>query len=463
MKKRLMFLMAILALFFITVPLASSSSIDISVTPIKDLILPNEQATFTVTIANNQENPDNFRFSTNDMGWMIESSPGVLKVPAKNSAKAELRVKAIGAKQTSAYSINLQVFSQETRISGNQELVVRAVDYKDILMTKIEVPPTGLDIKKTSYITLKLINRYNIPLEDLDISLESEIFTIATNTDLNSIQTKEIKLKVNLDENTNEGLYDTLLLIKKGEKTLIDKIEKISVGPYSNVQQTKRKESKFLLSKTIITKTNLGNSNVYEAYSISVGSLEKKFTNFEPKPTSKKDDIYEWTFSLKPGEIYTITSTTNYRTPVIILIILLIIIWFIQGLMKNPVSIKKKVLTVRSKEGISDMKVLLIIKNNKKYETKDIKVVDTLPRIVKEPTEFGTVKPKILKKGEDKKLLLWDIPSLIKGEERILSYRIKSRIKVIGRLIIPKAVCSYTSRKSRKRIIVNSNKTVLFS
>jgi hypothetical protein len=108
------------------------------------------------------------------------------------------------------------------------------------------------------------------------------------------------------------------------------------------------------------------------------------------------------------------------------------------------------------------MKTLLIVKNNSNYEVREIKVLDTLPRTVKEPTDFGTMKPKMLKKGEDRMSMLWEIPTLMKGEERILSYRIKSRIKILGKMIIPRAICSYRS-KSKKKVVVSSNKIVLFS
>jgi hypothetical protein len=445
----------------LTVPLVSA---DVSVTiyPVKDLILAGESAVFDILIANHQERADSFRISTSDIGWMINSEKGVIDVPAGSSKRVTIDVTPIGEKKSAVYSLDLRVYSQETGTADKSELVIRAVDYKDLISAKVTIPKTGLDSKKSNVIILELANKYKIPLDNLEIIFNSDIFSARATTDLNLEQTKEIRLRADLKEGTEEGLYDVQLLIRRDGKVFVDRMEKLNVGQYSNIQQAEKSENEFLLSRQVISKTNMGNSNVYETYTRTFGVWERKFTDFEPSPAEKSGNVYKWVFSLRPGETYTITLTTDYRTPIVLLVIILIVGWVAYDFFRNPVSIKKKVLTIRSGEGLSEMKTLLIVKNNSNYEVREIKVLDTLPRTVKEPTDFGTMKPKMLKKGEDRMSMLWEIPTLMKGEERILSYRIKSRIKILGKMIIPRAICSYRS-KSKKKVVVSSNKIVLFS
>ena len=84
-----------------------------------------------------------------------------------------------------------------------------------------------------------------------------------------------------------------------------------------------------------------------------------------------------------------------------------------------------------------------------------------LHNITKLPDSFGSLKPTNVKKTMDGAMLIWDIDDIVGGEERVISYKVKAGVNVIGKLKIPRALCRY--RKGKRAIIVKSNSTLVFS
>ena len=54
--------------------------------------------------------------------------------------------------------------------------------------------------------------------------------------------------------------------------------------------------------------------------------------------------------------------------------------------------------------------------------------------------DFGTIEPTTIKKKKTKILLTWKFDVLEPREERVISYGMKSRLKVIGKVFLPQAI-----------------------
>ena len=192
------------------------------------------------------------------------------------------------------------------------------------------------------------------------------------------------------------------------------------------------------------------------------------FTIFDKEPNrlSREGDEYvaEWEFLLDSGEMFTINVTTNYTTAFWSLIIVILVLYFIYQVKKKKLIITKKVISVnKDKDGISGMKVILHLTNRSRRNVQDIRLVDVLPSLIgTSPHSFGTLYPtKVTKTALGNIKLIWHIGDLHREEERIISYVAKSRLSIIGKLILPSAVVSY--KKGERTIKSRSNKLTLLT
>lgn len=459
MKKIILLLLII----SILIPVVNAD-IQVEDRAVKSTLLPGDDAIFDITVKNDQNKKDTITYIIYD-DWDWEKL--YLDMPAHASKTFQLKIIPPENIMPGEYSLNFRVYSQSNpNVDTYHLLIVDIVDYSKLLDIDLETSPRGLDPRKESLVKLKVSNNKKINLENVEIDLKSEVFSRGFSMNLLSLEVKSEEFTVSANPELAEGDYELDVLAKINNNILINRTDTVKVAYYSDVQESKKSESGFLISRINLERTNNGNSLSEELYSIRLSYLERTFTSFQPEPT-KVDKInnyyyYTWQFNLEPGKTYNINIETNFRTPLIALIVIILLIIISYNLISSQVTLKKKVLTIKAGEGISEMKVLLIL-NNKGSKVRHVRVIDYLPSMVKAPVEYTTIKPSKIKKSDTKGLMLiWDIPELIKGEERIISYRIKSKVHVIGKLLIPRAVCRYR-KKSGKAAIARSNRIMLLS
>ena len=119
----------------------------------------------------------------------------------------------------------------------------------------------------------------------------------------------------------------------------------------------------------------------------------------------------------------------------------------IRKTIEMDLSLRKKVTFVKTKGGQFALKVTVRVKAKKFIER--INIIDKLPPLVKLYERFGAVAPD--KIDLTHKRLEWDIESLNKGEERIFSYIIYSKIGVVGRFELPNARIVYEKEGKVKK------------
>ena len=243
----------------------------------------------------------------------------------------------------------------------------------------------------------------------------------------------------------------------------MDDTKKVLVGKHSDIKEDKEIRSGFLIKKISILKRNEGSITNNEVYRYRLNSFERLFSDVEPAPSyvekSGNDYYYIWDFDIEPGQNYLISVEVNYRDPLFILVGLILIIYLIVYLTESGISISKKVLTIKSKEGVSYMKILLLIKNKGKKEIKHARVVDRLFNAKTVPSDYGTLRPSKVNRNGDDVSIVWDIPSLIGKEERILSYRVNIGVK--NRIILPRAMARYKIKN--RSYVVKSNSSLVIS
>ena len=162
---------------------------------------------------------------------------------------------------------------------------------------------------------------------------------------------------------------------------------------------------------------------------------------------------------LKPGAKTEIIVVRNFR-PLVIIIIIAIILTILYYVFRSPIVVKKQAMVLNTKDGgIINMKIMMNVKNITSKVIKNVVIVDRVPNIADIEKEFqiGTLKPdKIISHEKSSNIIKWNIEFLEKYEERIITYKIKSKLSILGGFKLPPAVIKYENEKG-KDTITHSN------
>jgi hypothetical protein len=164
--------------------------------------------------------------------------------------------------------------------------------------------------------------------------------------------------------------------------------------------------------------------------------------------------IYTWSVpALGPGEQYTI----SYKIAIWRMWLALGIVAVIGYVTYKWVSKPKIGKMVRHEGEIArgkEIVVLLEVKNRALHEIKDVEVVDVVPQIARVVDKFDTLRPKA-KRVPGGTELRWNLGSMRAGEERVVTYRIRSVVDVVGHLALPEAQMAFLDRSKVRRTSVS--------
>ena len=113
-----------------------------------------------------------------------------------------------------------------------------------------------------------------------------------------------------------------------------------------------------------------------------------------------------------------------------------------------------------SKEGISKIKVAIYLRNRTSKPVSDVVLIDKIPTIANLLVDdsVGIVKPQKVIHGKSRKTLLkWNLGSLEPFEERILTYKIKSKLSIVGGLGLPPARVKFLMHDDKEKFSVSNN------
>lgn len=466
MKKRAFFwILAVL----LVLPITTASNIELTEAPFNNIIIEEGAASFSVNIKNNQNIKDSFRFELPTIygNWRIESFPAQIVINDYSSKSVELKIIPVNKPpKPDNYGFGIKVISN-TNASQFVEhtFVFKVVTYDEAIKTTLSTPVT-VDANRENLFRLQLENKYDTLIDKLTVVLESEYFSEEKIIALQPYETVTKDFVIELEPPVEHGDAEIEIKFFKDDEEVLSRTEIINIGDLPIIDSSKTPLSEFLLKKEKIVRTNTGNLISNEVYIKKIGFFEKLFTttNIKPNEIIKQGNEYllKWEFELSPGETRIIEIEANYRYFVLALIILIALIYFIYRVSRRDIHISKKLVWLRrSKEGISSMNIQLSIKNISNNIVNNVKVMDQTIRTIERPTPAGPIEPTVIQSGLNITRMLWEIKTLGKGEEVILSYTIKTKIPLLEDIKLPRAVGKYI--KGRRRYLTKSNKVSLFS
>jgi len=462
--------LAIFLVIFSSVTYAAN--FDVEATPIKNRIIIDEFATFTLNVKNNLDKKDEFRiYSLNFPTWDIRTDPIInpitLELEPGQEGSVDIIVDPLKIKEIGTYQVHVNVRSKVTNTFTPVPLKVSILStepliqgYTPTVVTGVTIPEK-IDPREEVLIKISLNNQNIIEYPDLIITLKSNLIQDTITTVLGPKEDKTLELKVKLDPLTEPQVDNLVVSVFKGDRSIINPIvRKIEILEY---------ETQKLLSEQkgiLVTKTEynlISNNNEHEGLiKVETTLISSIFSSTSPKAQTIKENnkrFYIWDVNLENNNMQ-VTVTKNFL-PLVAVIIILLVVGIAYHVLKSPLVMKKEASNViKSEGGISELTVVLHVKNRSKDKLTDIDITEFIPALVSigKEVSIGSLQPSKILRHEKKKntVVKWELDHLDASEERVLSYKIKSRLHILGTFSLPSATASF--KLKNKVLTTTSNR-----
>lgn len=465
MRKHILYLLAILLI----ASFASAFTFEYSPSSVT-IDNTSQRAAFTVTVKNdNEQLNETIRFGAADVNWAVQSDPledylgGVTLRPGE-SKQINLFFKPVSGMSLGPKKVELLVTSEPTGKTESKFFYINLgrvePPLKDYLAAvgKILDMPARIDPREKIEIRLNLENKNPKDITELMINLNSNLIKRQESTSLAPLASKNILITASLDPYTapqTDVMRVSLIVEGKTLQPILE--EKFEIIGYSTiVEKDLEKKSSFL--KTTEGKTYYNDGNVKTARNILIETnfFKRFFTSTEPEAyiVQKSNKQYlSWDLSFEPRENRQILITTDYRLLffIILLAVLTVTLYYV---FRSPVVMRKEASIVGIKEGgISELRVLIHVKNRTGTTFENLIITDKVPHIadLDEDVEIGTLKPSKSIRHKEGLLIKWELPSLEKYEERVLSYKMKSKLTILGGFMLPKATARFAHKGGKDK------------
>jgi hypothetical protein len=460
MKKITLF--TVVAIFSLLLPIVSAENeIGVEVIEISNEVEAGGKAEYQLKITNYQGEKDIYKltydellvYPFSDFARSIIANPVQVKINPLESGIINLTINVLEtAREDRPYETEIKLSSiTNSEIKQNVTLKTYVVSPKDIILIFPEIPDEIIPGQKYD-VKIKFKNRGNVRLENYEILISSDFPQLQKNFVIDFEPKEEITETITIKPNEHVSADNHVVNIKVYDiegKTRGSYSSAFTIRKNENIQEQLDEQNGFLTKTTIITKKNNGNTISDQKIEAKINPISRLFTNTQPDP-KVENGKYIWNLKLEPGDEFSVEFTTNYKPLFYGLLIIIITTIILNFLIERTVIIKKRMYKIRkTADGHSELKILILLKNGRSKEIHSVKILDVLPSIIEPTEEFGTLKPEKIQQGTKGKRLIWEIGSLAPHEERIISYKVKSKIRLIGETTLPQATVHYTTKEGK--------------
>lgn len=450
----------VMVLLLLCVPMVIASSVNVLPSePNSNNIFYDETAKFTLTISNNDEVDRVYSWSVSPLEWIVESSTAG-RVAAGETKQFNLLIKPRPTtfRGPGSYVIPITVETSEDTIQEQLSIFIRAIDERGNYNPSVALG-TSLDdeIDPRDLVSTQVLirNRNNRRIDDLTLQISSPHFFEEDTFSLSGLEERSLQYRLEIDPLVEPGTYEfEAKLLFEGET--ISAVERIyDIIPYSVIDRDTSTNKKWFSAEQVTQLQNNGNVRKTVSTNLNIPFYKRIFTRIDVEAsTIESVTSKSWVIILQPQEKATVYVRENYvAIPIILtIIVILVILYFV---LRNPIVLAKQIIvTGKDEEGISEMKVRIYIRNRTDQAFYNLRLLDKAPTIadVQESDGLGVLEPtKIIKTEKKGTIIKWDFDSLEAYEERIVTYTIKSKLKIIGNIKLPKVRVKYETAKGRER------------
>ena len=427
-----------------------------------------DNADFILKVENKGEEEDTFKLLLfEDPKWAYQALPNPtdrqLTIAAGGEATFHILVRGTNLAD-GRYGVRAWVQSAKTgnRNYGILNIQVGKQPLKEPPAANFDVDvsvPAQMDPKGSYNVIINIRNNNERLLNDIKVKLASNILSDEINVTVEPNETKSVSFAVLLVDNVRPQQDQLQVSVEYEGKEFYSQKHNFEVIEYlppfkTDVDVNKR----FLRQDRTITITNEGNVQKTDVVRIETSLKERFFSWSKPKfktMTESGKYYFTWPVSLGPEESTEIKMTTSYR---ILLLIVLVILAFLAYKIatSNPLVVKKKLKMVHKAHAgaISDMSVMIYMKNRGKETVKNLRVIERVSRMVqlKQDSFEGSMHPvKMHQHPGEGSLLEYRFVEIAPGDERIIKYKVYSKLHIFGTMTLKPTVVEFTTLKGIKK------------
>lgn len=434
-------------------------------------IFLDEKAVFEFTINNELEENDRYSiYLPTATDWKL--SPTYIEVEKEKARNFELMLNPSLKVEPKGYTIPVRIKSLTTKRYEDVYVRVFVKSYNgtearylpNVALTveiEEEVDPT-----ENLPVTISMRNRNMLDIKNMDVNIMSPLFSKTYSVELSELEAKTQEIWFSLDDYQEPGIYDLSVELSINNKSVSRAETQFEIKKYSVFITSKNISRGILRTVTYINVYNKGNYNATNTVKEPVNLGQGVFTYTTPRAYVMKENgerYLAWDMTLEPSARTYIKVDRNYQW-FVAFIILASVCLVLYYLFRTPIiAIKQAKIYGGAGEGVSHFKIKLLIKNRSNKSVNNVKIIERIPQITSfiEESNLGTLKPsKIIKHKKSGTILRWDIDKLDPFEERIITYKLKSSLKLIGNIHLGALKVRFETAPGQERV-ARSNKVLV--
>lgn len=441
----------VLLLVLLIIPLGLAAPVEITAVDHGSVVIKelNNPAKFTLNLRN---------FGATD-AFEIYSLVGVNMYPKGNflleSGKTtQVDIEAVPSQDIrDAYS-GYFIFDYEIQSPKNgitkDTLRIKIVNLGDVL--SITSPGVKPGDQNAMIIIKNLENTY---LEDVPLKFESDFFEGSAVINLGPFEETNVTVPITSTKlaKAEAGTYPLITTASFGDKRikLAGDLKYLEKGSLAVSEST----DGALVRTTTYQKVNEGNIPIVAEIVDTKSLISRLFTTHNPRPQTSENSgfvvRYVWRQELAPGNALVVTSKTNYTVPFVLLLIIIAVLFVVKFVGLRPVMVRKQVSAVKTKGGELALRVRVSVKARSHVD--NLQVIERVPTVMKLYDKFG-IKPD--KFDHATRRIIWNLPQLNAGEERVYSYILYSSVKLVGKVQLPSTTVIFEKGGATHEVVSNT-------
>lgn len=354
-------------------------------------------------------------------------------------------------------------------LQANNSVKVTTLRRFPVCISKVSLSNDTLIPGDTLTVTTEINNPSDVAATPFDLiimimnSSDQQVFAPMTNH-LDIIQAQSNKLITNsftIPQSIGYGRFNVQLTLKNIQTSeLSTQTVAFVVQQFENPVAQKNVKLGLLTQDVFLTARNDGNSVVNASTTESIPIFMKTFVSFINSPDSEQtvgnNVVYTWLFyNLQPGEERTVEYQINLWQIVLLGVILIIAVAYAFTYVFTIRIVKNHHLFGPVAE-TKEISITLEVKNRTRHVIHDVYVRDFLPSFATVVDKFDTLKP-MLRKAAGGTEIIWKFDSLGSMDERVLRYRIRPTMEILGEIKLPRAMIRYSDGKKELRKVVSKS------
>ncbi len=449
--------------------LSTATSVDVEpINKTSHQIFFDEVAVYRLTIDNTADSDRVFNIGLNPLNWVVDSDRSI-SVDANSEREVELlvRPRPSNFRGPGLYNVPLEITTNKGEtFDDNLKIVIKSIEerlfeYKPSVAMGISADKE-INPKNEMSLQMTARNRNLRNLENITLIVEADHFSESRLFSLSSLDEKSFELRFDIPDDAAPGTYELEARLRHGNQTLSEAKKYYDILPYADIDRETVTSSSKLFKQTRISKvTNKGNVEKSIVTDLDISLFEDIFTSVSIDASSiEKKERTSWKLTLQPQETASLTVQSNYR-PLVALALLIVLVIIGYFVARSPITLKKQVIvTGKDEEGVSEMKVRIYLRNRTGKAFYNIRLLDKAPAIahVSKSNALGSVDPTKIVTTENKGTVIkWDFDNLEAFEERIVTYTIRARLKIIGNIGLPRVKVRFENENGKARTTESDN------